>query len=69
MQVSALDINKKEVKMETLLTIPEVMERLKVGRTFTYRLLLSGELRSVKVGRARRIPSTALDDYISTLTG
>lgn len=55
--------------METLMTIPEVMQRLKIGRTLTYRLISSGELRSVKVGRTRRVPFSALDDYITTLTG
>ena len=38
--------------MESLITIPDVMERLKIGRTMTYRLIRSGELPSVKLGRA-----------------
>ena len=47
--------------METvLLKIPDVMERLSVGQTKVYELMSSGQLRSVKVGRARRVPSDAL---------
>ena len=55
--------------MESLITIPDVMERLKIGRTMTYRLIRSGELPSVKLGRARRVSATALDAYINTLPG
>jgi excisionase family DNA binding protein len=51
--------------MNALLTVPEVMERLKVGRTMAYRLIRSGELPSIKVGRARRVATTALDDFIA----
>lgn len=40
-----------------LLKIPDVMERLSVGQTKVYELMSSGQLRSVKVGRARRVPS------------
>ena len=53
--------------MGTLLTVPEVMQHLKIGRTMAYRLLRSGDLKSVKVGRARRIPESALADFIATL--
>lgn len=50
-----------------LLKIPEVMERLAVGQTKVYELMSTGELRSVKVGRSRRIPSDEVDRFISEL--
>jgi excisionase family DNA binding protein len=54
--------------METvLLKIPDVMERLSVGQTKVYELLSSGELRSVKVGRSRRVLSDDLDRFIAEL--
>lgn len=54
--------------METLLLkIPEVMERLAVGQTKVYELMSSGELRSVKVGRARRVPSDDLERFMAEL--
>ncbi|MPZ94089.1 MAG: helix-turn-helix domain-containing protein [Propionibacteriales bacterium] len=54
--------------METLLLkIPEVMARLAVGQTKVYELLSSGELRSVKVGRSRRVPSNELDRFMAEL--
>ena len=54
--------------METvLLKIPEVMERLAVGQTKVYELMSSGELRSVKVGRSRRVPSDELERFMAEL--
>ena len=54
--------------METiLLKIPEVMARLAVGQTKVYELMSSGELRSVKVGRARRVPSDDLERFMAEL--
>lgn len=50
-----------------LLKIPDVMERLSVGQTKVYELLSSGELRSVKVGRSRRVPSDDLERFIAEL--
>ena len=55
--------------MNMLITVPEVMDRLKIGRTLAYRLIRSRELQSVKVGRARRVSTTALDDFIASRTG
>lgn len=38
-----------------LLTIPEVAERLKVGRTMVYELIRKGEIRPIHIGRAVRV--------------
>ncbi len=40
---------------EELLTVPQVQELLKVGRTFAYSLVRSGELPSYRVGRLIRV--------------
>ena len=48
-----------------LLTIPEVTHRLGMGRNFVYRLIMSGEIASIKLGRARRVPASALEDFIA----
>jgi excisionase family DNA binding protein len=54
--------------MDTLLLkIPEVMARLAVGQTKVYELMSSGELRSVKVGRSRRVPSDELERFMAEL--
>lgn len=47
-----------------LLTIEEAAERLHVGRCTMQALLTSGEVQSLRIGRLRRIPPSALEDYI-----
>ncbi|WP_406158928.1 helix-turn-helix domain-containing protein [Streptomyces sp. NBC_01005] len=49
---------------DELLTVPEVMARLKIGRSALYDLLRTRRLASLTIGRARRIPAHALDDYV-----
>ncbi|MFH8223141.1 helix-turn-helix domain-containing protein [Streptomyces sp. NPDC018057] len=49
-----------------LLTVPQVMARLQLGRSAVYDLLRSGQLTSITLGRARRIPTHALTDFIRT---
>ncbi|CAM5726337.1 helix-turn-helix domain-containing protein [Streptomyces hirsutus] len=47
-----------------LLTVPEVMTRLKVGRSKVYDLIRSRRLVSIKIDGARRIPTDAVRDFI-----
>ena len=51
------------VKM--LLTIDEAAKAMSVGRTLLYDLLMRKEIASIKVGRVRRVPLAAIDDYIN----
>ncbi|MDQ0843350.1 helix-turn-helix domain-containing protein [Streptomyces sp. V1I6] len=48
-----------------LLTVPEVMARLKVGRSTVYDLIRSRRLTSITIGRARRVPADAVRDFIT----
>jgi excisionase family DNA binding protein len=50
-----------------LLTVEQAAERLGIGRTTTYALIKSGGLESITVGRLRRVPETAVTDYINKL--
>ncbi|MGW0117712.1 helix-turn-helix domain-containing protein [Streptomyces sp. NPDC003327] len=50
---------------DELLTVPEVMARLKLGRSTVYNLIRSRRLTSITVGRARRVPVYAVRDFIS----
>ncbi|MFI7697029.1 helix-turn-helix domain-containing protein [Nonomuraea sp. NPDC049655] len=55
--------------MTRLLVTPiEAAQTLGVGRTKLYELMASGALRSVKIGRARRIPLEALTAFVSAIT-
>ncbi len=54
--------------MDTLLLKPEeAAAELRLSRATLYLLLASGRLRSVAIGRARRIPRDALREYIERL--
>lgn len=46
-----------------LLTVPEAAARLGCGRTQLYELLRRGEIVSVRLGRSRRVPVKALEDF------
>ncbi|GAA4130723.1 hypothetical protein GCM10022416_08830 [Actinomadura keratinilytica] len=50
-----------------LLTVPEVMSALRLSRFKVYDLIRSGELESITIGRARRVPADALDAFIAQL--
>lgn len=47
-----------------LLTVPEVMARLKLGRSKVYDLIRTHRLPSFTIGRARRIPAEAVQRFI-----
>jgi len=50
-----------------LLRPEEAARALAIGRTAVFELIRSGRLRSVKVGGLRRIPVTALDEFVRQL--
>ncbi|MFD4863630.1 helix-turn-helix domain-containing protein [Streptomyces atratus] len=47
-----------------LLTVPEVMTRLKLGRSTVYDLIRSRRLVSITIGRSRRVPADSVRDFI-----
>ncbi len=50
---------------ETLLTAAEVADQLRVSTMTIYRLIRSGELPAVRVGRNYRVRAGDLDRYLS----
>jgi len=50
-----------------LLTPVEAAGVLGVGRSLLYELLQRGELRSVRIGTCRRIPTEAIEEFLATL--
>jgi excisionase family DNA binding protein len=48
------------------LTVLEVADVMRVAQMTVYRLLHSGELPGVRVGRSFRVPQDALDHYLAT---
>lgn len=56
---------KVTTNIETVQRVPEVAKRLDCSRDAVYRLVNSGELRAIRVGRLVRIPESALADFIA----
>jgi len=50
-----------------LLTVEEAAEALTISRWKVFDLIRCRELRSVKIGGLRRVPRTAIDEYIARL--
>jgi excisionase family DNA binding protein len=48
-----------------VLTVAQVCEVLQLGRAKVYLLLKSGDLESIKIGSARRIPREAVERFIA----
>ena len=59
----SLDQRKQE-ELPVVLTAAEAMDVLGVGKNTMYRLLNSGELRGIRVGRSWRITGEVLEDYL-----
>jgi excisionase family DNA binding protein len=53
--------------LKLLLTIPEAAASLGVSRSRVYELVQVGTISTIKIGRSRRVPVTALEDFISRL--
>jgi excisionase family DNA binding protein len=47
------------------LTVAEVADELRVSGMTVYRLIHSGELRAVRVGRSFRVPADAVDEFLA----
>lgn len=52
-----------------LLTVEEAAQRLGIGRTVMYRLISTGTVESVTLGRLRRVPCECLDEFVWALRG
>ncbi|MER7967919.1 helix-turn-helix domain-containing protein [Streptomyces griseoviridis] len=50
---------------DELLTVVQVMARLNLGRSKVYDLIRTRRLRSVTIGRCRRIPASAIGEFIA----
>ena len=51
---------------KTLLTVPEAAERLRIGQSSVRELLRRGEIKSLKLGKRRLIPTTEVDRIIDS---
>ena len=56
-----------EANRKQLYRVKDAMVMLSLGHTSIYEQIRSGRLRSVKEGRSRLIPASAIADYIALL--
>jgi excisionase family DNA binding protein len=49
---------------QLLLTASDVAAALRIGVSTAYRLMLAGELPSVRIGRSVRVPRAALEEWV-----
>jgi excisionase family DNA binding protein len=61
---------KREVVLDrprVLYRVEEAAELLSVSRNRIYELIRSNQLRTVQVGKCRRVPARSLDEYVARL--
>jgi excisionase family DNA binding protein len=70
-KASAMTVTMREDDLikspKLLLRIEEAAEQLGIGRSLMYRLVLSGAVESVRLGRLRRIPAECLGEHVRRL--
>ena len=54
-------------KAKVLVTVEEMAAMLSIGRTVAWELVRKRQVKSVKIGRTRRVPLTAIQEYIQYL--
>lgn len=54
----------RELNEVRFLTVAEVASIMRVSKMTVYRLVHSGDLPAVRVGRSFRVPEQAVDDYL-----
>lgn len=52
-----------------LLTVEETAAELRIARRRVYEMIKDGDLKSVKIGKSRRVRSADLAEYVAGLTG
>ncbi|GAB3763060.1 excisionase family DNA binding protein [Nocardioides ginsengisegetis] len=61
---------KREIELDrprVLYRVEEAAELLSLSRDRVYQLIRSNQLRSVQVGKCRRVPARSLDEYVARL--
>ncbi len=58
-------MNDDQTMRPRFLTVAEVAAELRVSTMTVYRLIHSGEMQAVRVGRSYRVPETALDGFLA----
>ena len=49
-----------------VLSVEDLCEILSIGKNTAYRLLKSGEIKSVRIGKVYKIPKDSIREYLKT---
>jgi excisionase family DNA binding protein len=52
-----------------ILTVEQLQEALSISRTLAYKMVTSGEIRSIRIGRTLRIPKRYLLEFVLRQAG
>jgi excisionase family DNA binding protein len=52
---------------KVLCSVPDLAAMLSIGRTAAWELVRTRTIRSVKIGRTRRVPLSAIQEYLERL--
>ncbi|WP_228927606.1 helix-turn-helix domain-containing protein [Streptomyces sp. DH7] len=64
--MTALDIGGPAI-LPALYRVPDAVRVLGLSRSVVYDLIRAGRLRTVKEGRTRLVPASAITDYVALL--
>jgi excisionase family DNA binding protein len=67
MGATAIDEPTGPFTWPVLLRVEDVTRVLSLSRTVVYDLIRTGRLRTVKEGRTRLVPASAIDEYVALL--
>ena len=59
----------KGYELGDILSFEEFTEYLGISRSLGYKLLTSGEIRGVKIGKIWKIPRNSIEDYVNENLG
>lgn len=50
-----------------LLTIPEFCKAINLGKTSAYKLINTGKIKALKLGKKTLVPRSSIDEFIASL--
>lgn len=50
---------------EALLTVDQAAKQLTISRATAYKMVDTGEILTIKIGRLRRVPQSSIDQFIA----
>jgi excisionase family DNA binding protein len=65
--VDTEEFSRSQIGNPVLVTVEEAATLLRIGRTTTYELVMSGKIQSVKVGRRRLVVRDGVGTYVDEL--